>query len=434
MRKWLYKFISIFIIRKEVYIIMKNIYDIRREDNLYFVLQRDSLVCEDINIKRAAVIIFLYYEDCLDYCLTYIDLIPEYIDIYIVSNNQKIYSSLFHYIKTKKIQLVQSKNRGRDVSGLLVACREIALQYEYFCFVHDKKKKEYITEEDYKLWLDNLWDNTLGSEKYILNVLHTLETNKKIGLLVPPEPIGKDLRAWYDDNIWGNDFEKAQQLAEELNLKCDLNSEKMPITLGTAFWAKSKALKKILKKNWTFEDFDVEPLKDDGTISHAIERLFGYVAQDAGYYTGTLMNTSYAEKLLCIAQEYLSVSYHLLKNNFNISEFEKYLEVKEKKKELYRFCQKNAQIYLYGAGKVGKLCLHLLRIEGYEPKGFIVTDNVDYIPSVEGIQVKTLDMIDNNEIGIIITSAKFYEDIEKILDMRNVKNYFRFPLELFYYT
>ena len=138
--------------------------------------------------------------------------------------------------------------------------------------------------------------------------------------------------------------------------------------------------------------------------------------------------------MLCIAQEYLSVSYHLLKNNFNISEFEKYLEVKEKKKELYRFCQKNAQIYLYGAGKVGKLCLHLLRIEGYEPKGFIVTDNVDYIPSVEGIQVKTLDMIDNNEIGIIITSAKFYEDIEKILDMRNVKNYFRLPLELFYYT
>ena len=48
--------------------------------------------------------------------------------------------------------------------------------------------------------------------------------------------------------------------------------------------------------------------------------------------------------------------------------------------------------------------------------------------------MKTLDMIDNNEIGIIITSAKFYEDIEKILDMRNVKNYFRFPLELFYYT
>ncbi|NBH19789.1 rhamnan synthesis protein F, partial [Clostridiaceae bacterium] len=70
-------------------------------------------------------------------------------------------------------------------------------------------------------------------------------------------------------------FELTQKLAKELNLHCNLSIDKSPITLGTVFWARSDALEKILKKEWKYEDFDEEPLKDDGTISHVIERIIG---------------------------------------------------------------------------------------------------------------------------------------------------------------
>ena len=37
-----------------------------------------------------------------------------------------------------------------------------------------------------------------------------------------------------------------------------------------------------------------EPLPQDGTISHAIERIYPFVAQSAGYYPAVVMSKSYA--------------------------------------------------------------------------------------------------------------------------------------------
>ncbi len=405
---------------------MDNVRDIRKMKNLYFVLSDKISENNTSTNAGTAIMLFLYYEESLNEYLSYIDKIPSFIDVYIVSNNDRLYSHILRFIEEsqRKIKFVRSEKRGREISALLVACRDIVLNYEYICFVHDKKRKDYIPEADFNLWIENLWRNTIGSEKYILNVLNVLDTNKKIGLLVPPEPIGNYLSAWYD-NVWASDFELANQLVEEMNLKCDLDINKSPVTLGTFFWAKSVALKKLFKKNWKYEDFDEEPLKDDGTISHAIERILGYVAQDAGYDTGTIMNISYAEKLFSIAQEYFSDTYRLLKRTYNIVDHDKFLK---KKNLIYNFYKENVQTYLYGAGKIGKQCLQLLRSEGCEPSGFIVTDNSELTYKVEGLSVKTIDEIDNIEdAGIIITvSAQFQKEIETNLRLRGIKNYIKY--------
>ena len=44
-------------------------------------------------------------------------------------------------------------------------------------------------------------------------------------------------------------------------------------------------MKKLYDRQWKFEDFPEEPVKKtDGTIMHAIERLYSFAVQDAGYY------------------------------------------------------------------------------------------------------------------------------------------------------
>lgn len=404
---------------------MYNVYDIRKDRNLYFVLS-DRAVDESALVnKTTAVMMFLYYEESLQFYLSYIDEIPAFIDIYFVSSNEKLYLKVKEFVENK-IVFVKSKNRGRDVSALLVACKDIALNYEYICFIHDKKRKDYLPEKDFNLWIENLWGNLLGSKNYILNILNVLDTNKELGLLTPPEPIGDRLSTWYDkDNAWGENGRITRQLAENLDLKCDIDLMKPPITFGTAFWAKSDALKKLLEKNWTYEDFDEEPLKDDGTISHAIERVLGYVAQDAGYNTGTVMNASYAEKLICITQEFLSETYHILKTTYGISPLKNLIK---KKEELCSFCKENTHVYLYGAGKNGKRCLQLLRIEGYEPEGYIVSEKRECNLVEENLPVKTIDEIDCiDRIGIIITvGMKFQKEVEGTLKLRGIKNYVKY--------
>lgn len=406
---------------------MKNVYDMRKERNLYFLLS-EKIKMNSSHIKcSSAVIIFLYYEESLNRYLTYIDNIVSSIDIYIVSNNIDIYGDILRYIKKsrKQIQLIRSENRGRDVSALLIECVDILQNYKYICFVHDKKRKDYISEDAFELWMDNLWGNTLGSKVYISNVLHLLESRKEIGLLVPPEPIGTFSPFLYGENVWGMNFEMTQQLAEELNLKCRIDMDRPPITLGMCFWARSCALEKLFKRKWEYDDFEKEPLKDDGTISHAIERILGYVVQDVGCLTGTIMRISYAEKILALTQEQILDMCLLIKSAYDINDLERFLE---KKDLIQRFYKKNKQVYLYGAGKVGRNCMRLMQAIGCKPIGYVVTEKTESIDRIEGVSVKSIyEIEDIKKAGIIITASGSYQDeIEATLKAMGNKNYIKY--------
>ena len=72
--------------------------------------------------------------------------------------------------------------------------------------------------------------------------------------------------------------------------------DKAPVApLGSVFWFRTKALAKLHEYPWTYEDFPEEPLPVNGTISHAIERIRPYVAQEAGYYPALVMAEPFAE-------------------------------------------------------------------------------------------------------------------------------------------
>lgn len=406
---------------------MKNVREIRDEKNLYYIISGESLTGSVYCYEDTAIMIYLYYEDSMEKYSGYIDNIPENIHVYIISSNEELYEPILEYIKknkNRKIELIKKKNRGRDISALLVAGREVCLKYKYICFVHDKRKKEGVPDSEFDLWIENLWGNSLGGEAYIRNVLSLLEINDEIGVLAPPEPLGIYIKAWYV-NSWGeNNFVLANQLAKELNLECNLDIDKSPITFGTVFWAKSIALRKLFEKEWKYEDFDDEPLGEE-TISHAIERIIGYVAQDAGYDTGTLMNTTYAGKMLSYTQQRFLPMYQLLVKDYCINDIDFFLN---KQKYIYDFCKKNKKVYLYGAGKIGRGCLHFLRAGGFEPTGFIVTKKNQKDERIEGLFVEELESVEDiAEIGIIVTvGRKLADEVEENLKLRKIENYIKY--------
>ena len=61
------------------------------------------------------------------------------------------------------------------------------------------------------------------------------------------------------------------------------------------FWFRPKSLKCLFDKNWTYNDFPPEPNETDGTLLHAIERIYPLVAQDEGYYSAWIMSDSFAK-------------------------------------------------------------------------------------------------------------------------------------------
>lgn len=375
---------------------------------------------------KVAVFVHLYYMDSLNFYLDYILRIPDWIDIYFTYSDEQMVDAIISNIRGKKgkLHFFKKNNRGRDISALLVSFRKEMLKYEIVCFVHDKREKTLFMKEGIEHWVYNIWENMLGSTDYILNILYTFQMNEEIGLLVPPAALDKTISHAYKSQ-WMKNYENTVKLAKNLDLHGEISIDETPMTLGTVFWAKSDALKKLLLKNWKYEDFHDEPLPNDGTLSHAIERILEYVCQDAGYDTRMVMTDSFASVYISDMKNALRTSMGMLRDKLGIDyilEIDKYYYEQERMKNFF-VGKKN--IYIYGAGDYGCSCLKLLRDINLEPAGIIVTkkneknEELLNLPIVEISQVKL-----EKEDGVIIAvNYKYREEIIELLkDKTNLKS------------
>ena len=208
-------------------------------------------------------------------------------------------------------------------------------------------------EEDTAFWIYNLWTNTLGSEAYIRKINQLFDKDKTLGLLAPPEPYGEFLSHWYGDT-WFENYDTTRQLAERLKLDVEVTQEEQLTTLSTVFWARTKKKKKLMDYPWKYEDFPEEPLPIDGTLNHAIERLFPFVVLDAGFTTGVVMRKQYAEELLLLVQRDMRYMYFLLQERENVSNLHQIRCAGKWVAIAGDFFERHKNIYIYGAGYYGE--------------------------------------------------------------------------------
>ena len=251
-----------------------------------------------IKNKKIALILHIYFEDLIEYCFEYAKSIMSDADVYVTTDTdekkEKIYQ-IFKELECKNLKIIKIENVGRDVSALLVACKDFLSDYDYVCFAHDKKVGQLPILSVGKSFSYKCFENILGSKSLVENIITTFEKNEKLGMLTPAPPNHADyyLTLCYE---WGGNFEQTVELAKKLNLHVDIDKDKEPIApLGTMFWFRPEAMEKLINYGWKYKDFPKEPNKYDGSILHAIERIYTYVVQDAGYYTGWLYSDKYAK-------------------------------------------------------------------------------------------------------------------------------------------
>ena len=406
---------------------MENVWSMRKKEKLYYILSEEFIpqkISTDI-LKKTAIVMYLYYAEDVQRYLKYLQEIPSEISVYIITSNKNALEIIIKYVnKMNNVTVIQKENRGRDISALLVTSKDIWFQYDYLCFVHDKRPKEYAYLPDFKRWIDNIWENMIKSEAYIVNVLQTLIENDEIGVLAPPEPIGEYMNAWYG-NAWYEEYDKTVELSEKLKLNADIDIQYPPIALSTAFWCKTQALIKIFDISWNYTDFPPEPLPEYGTISHAVERIFPYVAQDAGYKTGIVMTSSYATNMLAYIQTEIKIVFDFLWDEMRIRHIADVKKFIKCKKAFKIFCDENEQIYIYGAGKIGEKCLHILDSIKVVPEAIVVSDLETNVKMVGKIPVISLEMLDKQkDCAIIVTVGKrFTNEVKQKLISGGFNNF-----------
>ena len=277
-----------------------NMKDVKDCLHLNFVLPKDYVLepqCEEVS--KVALFFHIYFHDEIDKCIQYAESMPLYADIYLITSsleNKKILHEKATLLAPRKVKVLNVKNRGRDVSALLVAAAPYVDKYDLICFAHDKKSSQVTPLQVGKSFAYQCFENILGSKEYVANIIHTFRKDERLGMIAPPIPVHG---AYYGslgwNHQWGPNYPLVKKLATDLELKVKIESSKEPIApIGTMFWFRKTALKSLFSKKWEYADFPKEPNKLDGTILHAIERIYGYVVQNQGYYVAWCMNDHFA--------------------------------------------------------------------------------------------------------------------------------------------
>lgn len=403
---------------------MENVWNIRKNKKLYYILPEESTGISGIDYAEVAIVAHIYYEDTVQKYLKYLKNVPDEIAEYLISSNENTLKKLREFALNKKnVQVIEKKNRGRDVSALVISSREIFYKYSYVCFVHDKKAKVESNQEMVEFWIKNLWGNTLQSKGYIEEILKLFTDYPNIGLLTPPEPYF----FMQQSDFWRIEYERTVELAKELNLtNTIIDKNYPPITIGTVFWCKTCIMKKLFDKDWKLEDFVEEPMPGDGTISHAVERIFAYMAQDAGSETATVMTESYAKELFMLLQYEKEEVYRMLSNGIGKSAPLYLWEFYLRKEQIKEYVNSHSQIYLFGDGEVGKSYLKAMReMIGCAPEAFLVTDSKANKETINDIAVLPFEAIHvKKTTGIIISvGRKFEDEIKSYLQSKNYNRY-----------
>lgn len=398
-----------------------NVYDLRAIYHLYYVLSKNS--CDNTDAlmgKKVAVIVNLYYSGQVEVCCEKLNELPPEIDIYICISNAKLENEIGKFM-VRKYQIILKKNRGRDVTALLVASRKIILDYEYICFVHDKRSPQFGEQQWAESWFYSMWENTLGSGSFVKNVIQTMESKKELGLLCIPEPFHGCYYSFIG-GMWGGNFENTKKLCAQLGVDAKMEPDKDPISLGTVFWCKTKALLPLFAYEFNYEDFPEEPLPKDATISHAIERSLAYIAQAQGYYTGTLMTDEYATLRISTLYEMMKVTTLALRTYTPLKFPSDAMQVNNINRSLAVFCKKYKNIYIYGAGVKGKKCAASLKQLKVDFDGFVVSQGHVENDLIYGKRVFEIsDMANGKDVGIILAlNEKNRYEVEKSLEDINI--------------
>lgn len=293
-----------------------NQYDIVKNLNLTYVLPTNQYNKEQLEHQtkkqKIALVMHLYFEDLLEESYHYVSSMPETADVYLTTDTVKkkrAIENVFAKLPCRRLEVRLIENRGRDVSSLLVGVKDIIMDYDIVCFAHDKKTAQVKPGTIGASFAYKCFENILSNKMYVANVINTFVSNPRLGLLCPPEPNHSTFFTTIGFE-WGPNFDVTKKLAKELGLTVPMNASVPPIApLGTMFWFRPIAMKPLYAKNWTYEDFPPEPNKIDGTLLHAIERIYPFIVQQSGYYPAISMTDKFA------AIEYNNLRYYVRRYN-----------------------------------------------------------------------------------------------------------------------
>ena len=223
---------------------------------------------------RLAVHLHLFYIDLIPEFVEFMSNIPIPFDLFISipetisTDEQETRTQFMALANVLTIIIEHTPNQGRDIAPMICTFGQTLQKYDVLLHLQTKKSPHDPNKEG---WRRYILEHLLGSKDMVGRILTALSCG--VGAICPPDflfNIPSD--GWSHPN---NKIE-AQKVVERcglgINLRTDCSSIDFP--QGSMLWARVDYIKEMFNTGLQYTDFPPEPIPVDGTIAHAMERMF----------------------------------------------------------------------------------------------------------------------------------------------------------------
>lgn len=234
---------------------------------------------------RLGVMVHVFYVDLLEEFARSLECIPVPFTLLVsvVDGNsaEHVRARMAQLPNVKQVSVKVVENRGRDIAPLLVAFRDEILSLDVIGHIHTKKSL--YTGSEQGPWRRYLLDSLYGSSQRLAWILGMFQSMPRLGLVYPETHQNVPLWA----HTWLSNGPACDALAAQLGIQLEHNRY-IDFPAGSMFWARVDAIKPLFDLGLRLQDFPPEHGQVDGTLQHAVERMFGQVTRQQGYRLGIL--------------------------------------------------------------------------------------------------------------------------------------------------
>lgn len=248
---------------------------------------------------RTLVAAHVFYVEMTDEILDRAGYLPGDVDIVITTPDAKRAAEIERIVALRSFRgtvevRVLASNNGRDQAAFLIGCRDLLLgdRYELVVKIHSKKTPQggaAVGRHFRRQQFDNLLDNP----HHAANIVALFQRQPGLGLAYPPTiHLGHPTAG----HGWWANRDGVARLCSELGIRVPLDEISPLAPYGSMFFARPAALRLLIEREWTYDQFGGAEAYVDGGLAHVLERMPSYAAGELGFHTMTVASPEYLSK------------------------------------------------------------------------------------------------------------------------------------------
>lgn len=239
-------------------------------------LNTDSLS----SVPRIGVFLHVYYSELIGEMVACLRNLPDAADIFISTDGEEKRAALADSLAANgfadRATIRVLPNIGWDIAPFLIGFSDVIPRYPLILRLHSKRST-FIPGNIGDTWRGMLFNSLAGNKDRVNGILRAFAEDASLGLICPPS-----IMHYADSVTMGGNFAMMRDLLAPHGVILERDTP-VDFPMGSMFWCRPDVLAPWLNR-FSFDDFGpTEEDSRDGTLAHAVERLFFFGCGITGY-------------------------------------------------------------------------------------------------------------------------------------------------------